>query len=72
MLVQTILPQPAVEAFHQRVIGRRATSGKVQLHAVLICPAVHHLAGKLAAVIDLDRCWPATLGHQARRVATGR
>lgn len=66
MLVQTFLSQPAVEAFHHRVVRRRATSGKVQLYAVFIRLAVHHLAGKLTAVIHFDRFRLASLNDQPR------
>jgi len=54
MLIQALLPKATVEAFYKRVVCRRAASGKIQLHAVLISPSIHYLPGELATVVHLD------------------
>ena len=62
MFIQALLPQPTIEAFHHRVVRRRATSGKIQLHAVFVRPTIHDLAGKLAAA---KRLTPDSTAEQA-------
>ena len=62
MLIQAFLPKPAVEAFYKRVVCRRAASGKIQLHGVLISPTIHYLSGELATVVHLYSAWRSSLG----------
>ena len=49
--VPALSPEPPVEAFYERIIGRLARSGEVDLHAIPVGPQVHGLTGKLTAVI---------------------
>lgn len=47
-------PEDISQAFYKRVVGRRTSSGKVQLHAVLISPTIPYLPGELTAAFCLD------------------
>ncbi len=57
MFVQTLLAQPAVEAFDHGVIGWLARSAQIHFNASLIRPFVHDLAYKLATVVAFDGFW---------------
>src|ERR1035437_6656758 len=52
VLVQTLIPELAVEAFDVAILHRPARRDEVQLYSVLIRPPVQHLAGELRTVVD--------------------
>jgi hypothetical protein len=52
VLVQAFLPKSSIEAFHQCVVSRRTAWGEVQLHAILVSPAIHYLPGERASVMS--------------------
>jgi len=51
MLIQALLPEAAAEAFYETVVGRRAASGKIQFHGVLISSTLRYPSGELAIVV---------------------
>ena len=63
MLVQTLVPQLAVEALHEAVLLRFAGRDVVPLDAVVLGPLEHGIAGELSAVVGDDHLRLATLGH---------
>src|ERR1039458_1347920 len=52
VLVQTLIPELAVEAFDVAILHRPARRDEVQLYSVLIRPPVQDLAGELRTVVD--------------------
>ena len=47
VLIQALLPQPAVEALDERIIGGLARAAEFQLHSVAVGPLVHCLRDQL-------------------------
>ncbi len=54
MLVETLIPELAVEAFDECVLCRFARLDEVQLHAVILRPEEQCLAGELRAVVHIE------------------
>jgi hypothetical protein len=61
MLNQAFLPQPSIEGFDMRIVGRLARARECQLSALLIRPAVEHLGNELWRIADLNTLRTATL-----------
>ena len=54
MLVEAFIAQLAVERFDEGILDRLAGCDEAQLHATLVRPAQHRLAGQLRAVVGRD------------------
>src|ERR1051326_4770732 len=53
VLVETLLPQPAIEALDEGVLDRFARLDELQLHSALVNPLIEHAAGKFRTVVGL-------------------
>src|SRR6266567_5525436 len=51
VLVEALVPEPAVEAFDVRVLDRLARIDEVEHDAMAVCPLIERLAAKLGAVV---------------------
>ena len=51
VIVQALLTQPPIEAFHHGVIRGLARPAEVQFDVPLISLFIHHLADELAAIV---------------------
>lgn len=60
VLVQALIPEPAVEAFDVGVLDRFPWLDEVQLDAVIRRPRIERDAPKLAAVVERQSRRPAT------------
>ena len=54
VLVQALVPEPAIEALDVGVLVRLAWPDERQLHAGFVSPAVEHLAVELRTMIHRD------------------
>lgn len=54
MEIQAVLPELAIEAFHEGVLGGFARLDKMELHASALRPEEHRLSGQLGAVVRHD------------------
>ena len=52
VLVQTLIPKPAIETFDVCILGRLARIDEVQLHTVVVGPGIKSAASKFWAVIN--------------------
>lgn len=61
VLVQTLLPQPAVEGFHCGIICRFTWSGEIDFYLAFVNPLIEHFTGEFTAVIGFEhqRQWAA-------------
>ena len=50
MLIQAALPELAIEALHEGILGRLSRLDKVQLYLIVLGPQKHGLRGKFGAV----------------------
>ena len=57
MLIQTFVPEFAIEAFDKRILGRLAWLDKPKLYPSISRLKVHGLAGEFAAVGHGDHSW---------------
>ncbi len=57
VLLQALLPQPAVEALDKCIVRWLTRSAEFQLHSVAIRPLVHRLRDEFTPVVDLDDLW---------------
>ena len=55
MVVQALIPEPAVEALDERILRRFARLDQLELHAMLAGPLVQCLAGKFRPLVCPDR-----------------
>ena len=51
VFVETLLPQPAVEALDEGVLNRLARLDELQLHAAFVGPLIEYAASKFRAII---------------------
>jgi len=51
MLIQAALPELAIEALHEGILGRLSRLDKVQLYLIVLGPEEHGLRGKFRAVV---------------------
>jgi hypothetical protein len=61
--VQAFFPQPAVERFHVRVVGRLSWSAEIQRYSVSVSPSVQSFRNEFRAVVHANRFRHASLGH---------
>ena len=54
LLVQTTIPELAIERFHERILGWFSRLNEMQLHPGTLTPEEHGLAGHLGAVVHHD------------------
>ena len=76
MLIQALLPEPAVEAFNQGVVRRCAAAREVELDAVFISPSVHDFSRELTSIVDFDgryarRRWRSVLWRSLKTHSVG-
>jgi hypothetical protein len=60
VLVQTFIPELAVEALHVAIINRFAWTNELQLDAARICPGIYRVADKLRTIVYWEG---VTVGH---------
>src|SRR5215207_4980404 len=73
VLIQALVPQPAVEGLDEGIVHGFPGTAELDLHAVLMRPRVECLAPELGAVVHGDALWPPARdvqpledGHDAR------
>ena len=54
MVVQALIPEPAVEALNERILCRFARLDQLELHAMLVGPLVQCLAGEFRPLVCPD------------------
>ncbi len=64
MLVEALVPAPAVETLHDRVLNGLARADEAQLHAACMRPGIDSLAAELRAVVAHDRSGHAAIVSQ--------
>jgi hypothetical protein len=52
VLVQTAVPESAIERLHEGILGRLAGLDEVLLDLILLAPEKHRLAGHLGPVVE--------------------
>ena len=57
ILIQALLPQPAVEAFDESIVSRLPWPAELELQVMAMSPGIERLGDELAAVIAFDRLW---------------
>jgi hypothetical protein len=63
VLIQALLPKPAVERFNEGVVRGLPRPGKIQDHTVGISPQVKFFGDKLRTVVQLEPFRHPMLGH---------
>lgn len=61
MLVQALVPEPAVEALHEGVLGGLSGRDVVPFHALLLLPAQDRVTGQFGAIVADDHTGPSPL-----------
>ena len=55
MVIQALIPKPAVEALDEGILRRFARLDQLELHAVLVGPLVQRPACELRSLVSPDR-----------------
>ena len=63
MLVQALIPEPAIETFDVRVLGRLARIDELKLHAVVIGPSIKGSTSVFGAVINDQNIRVSAFAH---------
>src|SRR5215211_4871462 len=63
VLVQALVPQPSVEALHERVLDGLAGRDEVQLDARRVRPLIEHPTGQFGAIVQHQLPWGAAFAH---------
>ncbi len=66
-LVQKLVAQPAVEAFHKAVLHRLSGGDVVPFDLLLRAPLQDRVRGQLRPVVADDHPWPAAAFDQSRQ-----
>ena len=55
VVIQTLVPESAIEAFDKRILGRFACLNQLELNSMLTSPLVECVTGKFRALVCPDR-----------------
>ena len=61
--VQTLIPEPSIEALDEAVLDRLAWPNNIQLYPVAVSPGVHDATGKLTPIAHGEGPGCAPLEH---------
>ena len=64
MLIQTFIPEFAIQAFHKGILRRLSWLDKAQCDARFLTPEEHGLAGKFCPIVASNLLGFASLFHQ--------
>ena len=64
VLIQTAVPELAIEAFHKGILGRLAMLDELQPDLIVPAPEEYGLGGKFCAIVTSDASGPASLCYQ--------
>ena len=70
MLIQTLRTEAPIQAFHERVLSRRAGLNERQLDASVLASEEHRFTGEFRAVIADDMFWRATFFNELSQEAS--
>ena len=58
--VETLVPEPTVETFYERVLRRLSRLDEPEFDAMFVRPGVEEATSEFRTVVDDDLCWVAS------------